>query len=66
MPGRNAFLRDESYSLFRNTPTVAARIPFMLTATNDGLLHSFKTTVTSDSDPDSELYAFVPPAVLTS
>lgn len=55
------FLRDESYTLFRNSK--ATRTPFMLTATNDGLLHAFKTNVTSDTDP-VELWAFVPPAVL--
>jgi type IV pilus assembly protein PilY1 len=62
----SAFLRDESYTLFRNSTAVANRIPFMLTATNDGLLHAFKTTVKSDSDPESELYGFIPPAVLTT
>lgn len=62
----SAFLRDESYTAYRNNPLVANRIPFMLSATNDGLLHSFKTSIASDSDPEAELYGFIPPAVLTS
>lgn len=60
----SAFLRDESYTAFRNKPAIATRPPFMLTATNDGLLHAFKASVTSDADPDAELFAFIPPAVL--
>lgn len=62
----SAFLRDESYTLFRNSVLAGRRIPFLLTATNDGLLHAFKSSVTSDSDPESELYGFIPPAVLAS
>jgi type IV pilus assembly protein PilY1 len=57
----SGFLRDESYTTFRNTE--AKRTPVMLAATNDGLLHAFKTTVTSDTDP-VELWGFIPPAVL--
>lgn len=55
------FLRDESYTLFRNSKAI--RQPFMLAATNDGILHAFKTNVTSDTDP-VELWGFIPPAVL--
>ncbi len=55
------FLRDESYVAFRNAR--ATRIPMLLVATNDGILHSFRTDVKSESDP-SELWAFIPPAVL--
>lgn len=57
----NGFLRDESYTTFRNAK--ATRTPMMLAATNDGILHAFKTTVTSDTDP-AEIWGFIPPAVL--
>lgn len=60
----SAFLRDESYAAFRNNPVIAGRKPFALTATNDGLLHAFKTNVVTDSDPEAELFAMIPPAVL--
>jgi len=55
------FLRDESYTLYRNTK--ATRQPFMLTATNDGILHAFKSNVKTETE-NVELYGFVPPAVL--
>jgi type IV pilus assembly protein PilY1 len=55
------FLRDESYTTFRNAQ--ATRTPIMLTATNDGLLHAFDATVKSDTDP-VEVWGFIPPAVL--
>jgi type IV pilus assembly protein PilY1 len=55
------FLRDESYTTFRNAN--ATRKPLTIVATNDGLLHGFKSNVTTDSEA-SELWAFMPPAVL--
>lgn len=57
------FLRDESYTDYRNA--LSTRTPLLLTATNDGLLHAFKSSVTSTADP-VELWAFIPPAVLPS
>lgn len=57
----SAFLRDESYTSFRNNN--AGRTPFMLTATNDGILHAFRTNVKTEADP-VELFGIVPPAVL--
>jgi len=56
-----SFLRDESYTTFRNGQ--ATRTPIMLTATNDGLLHAFDATVKSDTD-SVELWGLIPPAVL--
>lgn len=58
----SALIRDESYTSFRAAN--ATRQPFMLVSTNDGLLHAFKSNVTTDSDPTFELWSFVPPAVL--
>ncbi len=58
----SALIRDESYTAFR--ATWAARQPFMLVSTNDGLLHAFKSNVTTDSDANFELWSFLPPAVL--
>jgi type IV pilus assembly protein PilY1 len=55
------FLRDDSYLQFRLD--AGARTPFVLAATNDGLLHAFKADVKSDTE-DAELWAFLPPAVL--
>ncbi len=55
------FLRDESYTLFRNANQ--ARTPMLLAATNDGILHAFRSDVESDST-GVELWGFVPPAVL--
>ncbi|MGZ3448261.1 MAG: hypothetical protein ACXVEF_01610 [Polyangiales bacterium] len=59
----SSFLRDESYTAFRDAN--AKRTPILLAATNDGILHAFRTNVTSESDP-VELWGFVPPAVLPS
>jgi type IV pilus assembly protein PilY1 len=59
----SSFLRDESYTTFRDLN--AKRTPMLLAATNDGILHGFRTDVTSEADP-VELWGFIPPAVLPS
>lgn len=58
----SALIRDESYTAFR--ATWATRQPFMLVSTNDGLLHAFKSNVTTDADANFELWSFLPPAIL--
>src|SRR5205823_3619684 len=42
--------------------TQAARTPMLLAATNDGILHGFKTNGIDTSN--SELWSFIPPAVM--
>jgi type IV pilus assembly protein PilY1 len=56
----SGFPRDESYTAFKTAQ--ASRTPFVLTATNDGLLHAFDTTVSTQTE--NELWGFIPPAVL--
>ncbi len=58
----DAFLRDESYTDFRRLQST--RLPMLLVATNDGMLHGIQTNLTDTSNP--ELWAFIPPAVLPS
>ncbi len=56
----SSYIRDESYTAFRIQQN--ARVPMLLAATNDGLLHAFKENVTTLQQ--NELWAFIPPAVM--
>lgn len=58
----NADLRDESYDLFRTNNQDRPLI--LYTATNDGFLQAFDTSVTSQTS--NLLWSFIPPAVLPS
>lgn len=66
------FLRDESYTIF--SLQQAKRHTMLYTSTNDGFLHGFKLssgdpandTLKVDNDFNNELWAFLPPAVLSS
>ena len=65
-----ALLRDESYQGFatklatdyQNVPT--SRSTVIYAPTNDGLLHAFDANATSSTAASSELWAFIPPAIL--
>ncbi|MEO6576903.1 MAG: hypothetical protein ABIP89_23850, partial [Polyangiaceae bacterium] len=59
-----ALIRDESYQTFKSqtNPQVVDRPTVLYTATNDGLLHAFDTSVTSAEL--NEIWALIPPAVL--
>lgn len=54
------FLRDESYADFRRIQS--GRVPMLVVATNDGILHGFQTN--KKDTTNSELWAFILPAVL--
>ena len=56
----SAMIRDESYQAFRIAK--ATRKMVLYTATNDGLLHAFDTTVSTKTN--NELWAFLPPAAM--
>ncbi len=58
----SALLRDESYQGFATT--YAARPTIIYAPTNDGLLHAFDANTTSLTKSTSELWSFIPPAVL--
>ena len=59
-----ALIRDESYQGFKSqtSPQVVDRPTVLYTATNDGLLHAFDTSIASAEL--NEIWALIPPAVL--
>jgi type IV pilus assembly protein PilY1 len=56
-------LRDASYRAWATSGPASTRDPVVLVATNDGLLHGFRSDVPSDT-ADVEDFAFFPPAIL--
>ncbi len=63
-PRPSALIRDESYQSFAST--WSGRPTVVYAPTNDGLLHAFNATTVDDGTTrdTSELWSFVPPAVL--
>ncbi|MCA9620280.1 MAG: hypothetical protein KC731_14760, partial [Myxococcales bacterium] len=66
-----AFIRDEAYDFFAQTPVVAQRPLMLYTATVDGQLHAFKVAsndsadaIKADSLANNEVWTFIPPHVL--
>jgi type IV pilus assembly protein PilY1 len=65
------FIRDDSYTSYANTTSVATQPFMMYTASTDGQLHAFKVaaststdTFTTDQTLNNEVWSFMPPAVL--
>ena len=56
----NAVIRDSTYESF--AATYAARPTVLYSATNDGLLHAFDTSISTQQS--NEIWAMFPPAVL--
>ncbi|MFI5297950.1 MAG: hypothetical protein ACHREM_07610, partial [Polyangiales bacterium] len=59
-------LRDSTYTTWTQLPAIANRPPFLLVATNDGILHAFSTAYngTYTSTHPFEFFSFIPPAVM--
>jgi type IV pilus assembly protein PilY1 len=64
-------IRDDTYTAYANTASVASEPIMLYTATIDGQLHAFKVSAsvntdsfTIDSLANNELWSFFPPAVL--
>lgn len=55
-------LRDDSYQVFATQQ--ATRTPLLYVATTDGLVHALKTNSVGAAERFSELWSFIPPAVL--